>query len=332
MSDRRGYNTAEGSNSAETASHRRRSQSNSSGLETEIRMVAPLQLRSSRKDKTRGALRIGRQSLSPQTVDSESLAAEETTRESDPENVVETEISEVEVIATQDSDETASGSARIAEASKMEAATKTEMAMSERLSSLAPGTRRYDALSCALDFKRSWVRLAKYLTEIKESRLFKEWGYRTFEAYAKHELHLKRDTATKLVRSYDFLNQHEKPVLQAAEGTTQTTEEPVDLPSYQALDILAEARQNPQLPEREYRELRDQVFREDLPPATLKKMVKEMAPEPAKAVATDPQEQLRKALRLAERLYGLLLEEQVPDSVQRAAEEVVGGLRRLIDE
>jgi hypothetical protein len=34
---------------------------------------------------------------------------------------------------------------------------------------------------------------------------------------------------------------------------------------------------------------------------------------------------------MAERLYGVLLEEQVPDGVQRSAEELVGGLRRLLE-
>ncbi|MEL6186305.1 MAG: hypothetical protein AAFU79_16900, partial [Myxococcota bacterium] len=87
------------------------------------------------------------------------------------------------------------------------------------------------------------------------------------------------------------------------------------------------------LPESDYRELRDQVFRDDPPASTLRKLVKEKAPEPVKPVtAEDPAKRLRRALGMAERLYGLLLEEQVPDSVQRSAEDLVGGLRRLLEE
>jgi hypothetical protein len=47
------------------------------------------------------------------------------------------------------------------------------------------------------------------------------------------------------------------------------------MPSYQALDILAEARQNPYLNEDDYREIRDQVFREDPAPNQLKKLVRD---------------------------------------------------------
>lgn len=211
---------------------------------------------------------------------------------------------------------------------------KTETAMTERLASLEPGSKRHETLEVALDFKRSWIRLAAHLAEIRSAKLYREWGYRTFEAYGKHELHLKKETLTKLVRSYDFLNQHERTTLEQVERSHVDPEAPqAELPSFQALDILAEARQNPNLPEEEYRALRDQVFRDDPPPSTLRKLVKEKAPEPPKPPSVEePGRRLRKALGMAERLYGLLLEEQVPDGVQRTAEELVGGLRRLLDE
>lgn len=210
----------------------------------------------------------------------------------------------------------------------------TEVAMVERLASLEPGTKRHQTLEVALDFKRSWVRLAKHLAEIRNAKLYREWGYRTFEAYGKHELHLKKETLIKLVKSYDFLHQHERDTLDQVEQSSLDPEAPLpELPSFEALDILAEARQNPNLPEDDYRELRDQVFRDDPPASTLRKLVRERAPEPVKpASEEEPGRRLRKALGMAERLYGLLLEERVPDNVQRTAEELVGGLRRLLDD
>lgn len=214
---------------------------------------------------------------------------------------------------------------------------KTEVAMAERLASLDPGSKRHQTLEVALEFKRSWVRLAKHLAEIRSAKLYREWGYRTFEAYGKHELHLKKETLTKLVRSYDFLHEHERETLQQVEREVTDPAAPPqapELPSYQALDILAQARQNPNLPDDDYRELRDQVFRDDPPPATLRKLVKERAPEPVRPTAEgeDSAKRLRKALGMAERLYGLLLEERVPEGVQRSAEELVGGLRRLLED
>lgn len=207
------------------------------------------------------------------------------------------------------------------------ATTKTEEAMAARLATLEPGSRRYNVLDAAIRFKRSWIELARHLTETRENGHFKEWGYRSFEAYAQHELHLRRETAQKLVRSYDFLNANERPHLEAV-ARGEPDAEP--LPSYQALDILAEARHNPNLQEQDYKEIRDQVFRDDPPPAQVRKLVKEKAPEPPKE--EDPQQRLRKCLGLAERLYGLLLEEDVPMPIAQSVEQAVGGLRRLLEE
>jgi hypothetical protein len=212
-------------------------------------------------------------------------------------------------------------------------ATKAETDMAARLRTLEPGTKRHDVLSTAIDFKRSWFRLARHLAEVRDDVLFAEWGYKSFEAYAQRELHLRRETTQKLVRSYDFLNAHERPTLRAvsdADGGSET--DVVPLPSYQALDILAEARQNPYLSDDDYRDLRDRVFKEDPPPAQLRKTIKERAPVPAPETETEPAARLRKCLNLAERLYGLLLEEDVPPTITHSVEQAVGGLRRLLDE
>lgn len=205
---------------------------------------------------------------------------------------------------------------------------KTEEVMERRLDTLDPGTPRYETLRTAIDFKRSWLELAERLTEVQKAGEYKGWGYRTFEAYAQHELHLRKDTVSKLLRSFDFLTTYEPKLIDGG-----GKDEPAPLPSFEALDVLAEARNNPYLSERDYRELRDQVFREDPSPSQVRKAVRELAPEPAKMEATDPMERLRKSLALAERLYGLIVEqEDVPDRISRAMEEVVGGLRQMIEE
>ncbi len=211
------------------------------------------------------------------------------------------------------------------------ASTRTEAAMAERLESLEPGTKRYEVLSIAIEFKRSWIHLARHLTEVRNEALYKEWGYRTFEAYVQHELYIRRDTATKLVRSFDFLSSHERSTLRAAEDLDQD-HAIAPLPNFQALDILAEARNNPNLTERDYKEIRDTVFRDDPAPSAVRKLVRERAPEPSTAKAGDPSERLRRCLGLAERLYGMLLEEEVADNICEHVEKAVGGLRKLLDE
>jgi hypothetical protein len=206
---------------------------------------------------------------------------------------------------------------------------KSEEAMEARLESLEPGSERYTTLSAAIEFKRSWLELAERLSQVEKAGVFKEWGYRSFEAYAQHELHLRRETVQKLLRSYGFLNTYEPRLLEDAANN----KEPVALPSYQALDVLAEARQNPYLSERDYRELRDQVFKEDPTPSQIRKAVREKAPGELPKVLEEPAERLRRALALAERLYGLIVEaEDVPERVTRGMEEVVGGLRQMLEE
>jgi len=211
-------------------------------------------------------------------------------------------------------------------------ATKAETDMAARLGTLEPGTKRYDVLSTAIDFKCSWFRLARHLVEVRDGGLFAEWGYKTFEAYAQRELHLRRETTQKLVRSYDFLNAHERPTLRAVAERDDGDEGVVPLPSYQALDVLAEARQNPYLSDDDYRELRDRVFQEDPSPAQLRKTIKERAPVPEVQRSDEGPARLRKCLNLAERLYGLLLEEDVPATITHNVEQAVGGLRRLLDD
>ena len=167
------------------------------------------------------------------------------------------------------------------------------------------------------------------LSAVEKEGEYKAWGYRTFEAYAQHELHMKKETVTKLLRSYGFLSTYEPRMLEDLGDKNQ----PMSVPSYQALDVLAEARQNPYLSERDYRELRDQVMAEDPSPAQIRKTVREKAPEPVKKELIDPSERHRRALALAERLYGLIVEaDDLPERIRVSMEDVVGGLREALEE
>jgi hypothetical protein len=209
------------------------------------------------------------------------------------------------------------------------AKTKTEAEMEQRLESLEPGSVRYRVLVSAIEFKRSWLELAEYLTQVMKGGQYKEWGYRTFEAYAQHELHLKRETAIKLTRSYDFLASHEQSLL----DSSRERDRGAPLPAFQAIDVLAEARANPNLSERDYKEIRDQVFEDDLSASQVKKLIREKAPEPLVQKKDEPMDRIRRCLQLAERLYGLVLEEEsIPATISKAVEEAVGGLRRMLEE
>ena len=82
---------------------------------------------------------------------------------------------------------------------------RTEVEMEAQLKTLDPSSERYATLSAARDFKASWVALGELLTRVREGSLYREWGYSSFEAYARRELRIRQDTANKLTRSFSFL-------------------------------------------------------------------------------------------------------------------------------
>lgn len=206
-------------------------------------------------------------------------------------------------------------------------APETNAAAIERLQTLEPGTDRHQTLSFALDFRRSWLGLGRQLALVKGEQLFKEWGYRTIRAYALHELQLREAEMKKLLRGYEFMNTHEPRRL-------AESEEPgaAPLPRYDALDVLASARENPYLSETDFAAVRDEVFSTPhITPDRVRKAVKERAPVADQA--PDASARLRKALALAERLYGLLIEEEdIPVPVTDGLEKVIGRVRRMLEE
>lgn len=201
--------------------------------------------------------------------------------------------------------------------------TKTETEMVGKLERLEPSSDRYRVLATAIDFKRSWLELAEHLTRVERTGEFKAWGYRTFAAYATHELHLRRETVTKLVRSFGFLEEHEPEQLKTARAERERP-----IPAFEVLDALALARANPELPEETYRDIREQVFGEGMTPAQVR-----AASKPTKAPEReDPLARIVAALKLAERLYGLVLEaDELPEAIAKDTERVVHGLRALVE-
>lgn len=127
----------------------------------------------------------------------------------------------------------------------------------EQMGSLDPASFRYKALDCAKQFKNSWMELGRCLYSIYKDKLFKDWGYLTFEAYCSKEIGIRQPTAVKLLKSYYFLEREEPAYLkrQSADGN-----EPSKIPSYEAVNALRLAKGNERIPESDYRELREQVL------------------------------------------------------------------------
>ena len=58
-------------------------------------------------------------------------------------------------------------------------------------------TLRQKTLETARRHKASWIELGQYLFSIQKDKLFKQWGFLSFETYCKKELDIKETTAAK---------------------------------------------------------------------------------------------------------------------------------------
>ena len=90
-------------------------------------------------------------------------------------------------------------------------------------------------LECAKNFKTSWIDLGQSLYSVWKDKLYKDWGYMTFEAYTAKEIGIKKQTAMKLLKSYYFLEKEEPVMLdkERAEGAS-----PAALPNYESVNVL----------------------------------------------------------------------------------------------
>jgi hypothetical protein len=204
---------------------------------------------------------------------------------------------------------------------------RSEAEMTAQLEALDPASPRYQVLHVARQFKAAWVDLGERLTQVRESNAFTQWGYTSFEAYCRRELHIKQDTANKLTRSFAFLRDHEPTMLEHRDTR--------ELPPLDVVDLLSQAKERTKVSDDAFDSIREQVFDPEAKPPTKNDVVKRFrevdpeafkpAPKPATTPATD--NDLRKALLLAERLQSLL--EAQGDGVSK---EAVQNARNVVRE
>lgn len=201
------------------------------------------------------------------------------------------------------------------------ARTKTDESLARTMDEHADDPERVEALSHARTFKASWLELGEVLARVRADGTFHRWGFDSFEAYVRDELHIKPETATKLCGSFGFLQQHAPDVLQR-DGVS------APIPAYQAVDFLQRALTTTSCPKETREEIRHAVLDEALPAAAVARKFKETV------FPTDAAEKRDRArgqlLATARRLAQLLAEvEDLPRGLAAAMEEQ---LARLVQE
>ncbi|HQP91920.1 MAG TPA: hypothetical protein PLU24_04520 [Candidatus Omnitrophota bacterium] len=149
--------------------------------------------------------------------------------------------------------------------------TKSIRNIEQKMSEIEPGSLRYQVLDASRTFKSSWIALGQILYTVYKDKMFKEWGYMTFEAYVKAELGLQKQTASKLLHSYYFLEKNEPQFLKSVQEKEEI--EPKTIPSVDAVNVLRLAANNKELTEEDYQGFKKNVFEDGAEGKEVKKQV-----------------------------------------------------------
>lgn len=158
------------------------------------------------------------------------------------------------------------------------AKTKAEQHIEEIMQQLDPASERYRVLNSARRFKSSWIELGEELLKVNQEHLYRNWGYESFEDYCTREVRIKKPTALKLTRAYNYLAKEEPQLLNRQADLSP-------LPDYRTVDLLRQARQEEQLSVDQYDALRKTALEQARSHPTVLKQFKEMTA----ATDSDPQ-------------------------------------------
>lgn len=198
--------------------------------------------------------------------------------------------------------------------------TKVDARLASQAQSHAGDPERASLLECARRFKGSWIELAEALTRVRATAKFHEWGYESLEDYAKKELCLKQDTVDKLTGSFVFLKNRAPEVL-TRDGVSQR------IPSYQAIDFLAHAEDQTDLPRDVVEQMRHQVLEEGIGLSAVNRQYKDLVyPQTAEEKRKQDAAGLR---NVGKRLHELLQHTRVVP--KRLAGEVAESVAKLLE-
>jgi len=135
--------------------------------------------------------------------------------------------------------------------------TKALTKIQTNMDTIEKGSFRYEVLNCAKNFKSSWLDLGRHLTTVYNDKMYKSWGYLSFEAYCSKEIGIRKETGMKLLRSYFFLEKEEPRFLRKEYLDSVNS---VSLPTYEAVNTLRQAKANKDVSIADYEKIKRHVF------------------------------------------------------------------------
>ncbi|RKY37787.1 MAG: hypothetical protein DRP78_00120 [Candidatus Omnitrophota bacterium] len=149
---------------------------------------------------------------------------------------------------------------------------------------------RDGVIVCAKNFKSSWIELARYIVGVYQDKLYKDWGYLTFETYCAKEIGVRKQTALKLLRSYYFLEQQEPQYLKNDYLADVSTNK---VPSYESVGVLRQVKNNQSFSIDDYQNMKRKVLDEGKGETEVKDVYRAML----KSVRDDDPEKTREQRR-----------------------------------
>jgi hypothetical protein len=134
---------------------------------------------------------------------------------------------------------------------------KSLQEIEQKMENLDQSSLRYHILKNAKDFKTSWIELGRALYTVFKDKLYKEWGYGSFDIYTAREIGIRKQTAMKLLRSYYFLEKEEPAYLKKDYVESADT---AAIPSYESVDLLRQAKNKKTIDADDYSALKKEVF------------------------------------------------------------------------
>jgi hypothetical protein len=116
---------------------------------------------------------------------------------------------------------------------------------------------RFQILNSAKNFKTSWIDLGQALYSVWKDKLFKDWGFLTFDAYTSKEIGIRKNTALKLLKTYYFLEKEEPHMVNRAYLKTKDASM---VPNYESVEVLRLAKKKQLLDESDYRRFRKDIL------------------------------------------------------------------------
>lgn len=203
---------------------------------------------------------------------------------------------------------------------KAPAMASVEKQVPHKHEAIPAGTLRHTVQVAAKRFKSSWVEFGRLLAKVRNEGVWEEWGYPNFESYCLSELHIRKQTAEKLTRSFGFLEKHE-PERMRSDDIVQTA------PAFEVVEVLAQAEERGQLSADEYKSVRDTIWSQEKPVSELRREVVDRFPPPPPEPVGDA-EGLRKLWALSKKLAAEL---RAARAVPRAVVESADGLARDLE-